>query len=157
MAYYAHYHDILTFPVVPAAPTDYADKVTITDPFVMKTGKRFWQIQSTLEMSGLESSGQGARDGKSAQNVVTLQHPGTPKNMVAWIEENKNNDLVLIIVHIDGTMRVIGSPGLPASIEEFNIPSGLAVADSRHVNATIRSIGRVAPFYENVIPLTEAA
>jgi hypothetical protein len=156
IAYYALYHDIETFPAVPAAPADFAEKVTITSDFVMKSTKRFWQIQSTLEMTGLDTNMQGERDGRSSENIFTLQHPGTPKEMVAWIEEYKNADLVFIIKHIDGVMRVIGSEGLPASLETFTIPSGMAVADSRHVNATIRSIGRIAPFYEGAIPLTPA-
>lgn len=156
IAYYALYHDIETFPKVPDTPANYAEKVTITDPFVMKSGKAFKQIQSTLETSGLDTSGVGERDGKSAENLLTLQHPGTPAAMVAWIEEHKNSDLILVIQHIDGAMRVIGSEGLPANIEEFNIPSGMKVADPRHVRATIKSVGRIAPFITSPVPLTAA-
>lgn len=156
-AFYALLEDILTFPVVPPTPTDLSDSVTITDDFVMKTGKKFWKIESTLETSGLDGSMVGERDGRSAENMLDLQHPGSNKSFIGWLEENKNRNLVLIVEEIGGSFRVIGSPGLPASIEKATFPSGKKVADAKKIEVTIKSIGRIAPYYEGTIPITPAA
>ena len=63
---------------------------------------------------------------------------------------------MFIVEHIDGGKRVIGSDGLPASIDSVSLPSGIKVADSRHIQMTVKSIGRIAPFYEATIPLKES-
>jgi hypothetical protein len=155
-AYWALYTDILTFPKVPVAPTTLAEKVTIADPFVMKQGKRFWQFQSTLLTSSLDGEGVGERDGRSAENKVTLKRVGNEAEVIGWVEQVKNSDLVLIVSHINGNKRVIGSEGLPASLEKFTIKSGGAVKDEISVVAEFMSVGRIAPFYTAAVPLTPA-
>jgi len=154
--YWALYTDILTFPKVPAAPAVLADAVTIASPFVMKTGKRFWQFQSTLLTSSLDSEGVGERDGRSAENKITLKRTGNEAEIIGWLEQVKNSDLILIATQISGSRRVIGSEGLPASLEKFSIKSGAAVKDEISVTAEFMSVGRIAPFYTAAVPLTPA-
>jgi hypothetical protein len=156
-AYWTLYHDIATFPKVPANPTTLAEKVTIADPFVMKTGTKFWQFQSTLLTPFLDSEGVGERDSRSAENKLTLKRAGNEDEILGWIEQVKNSDLVLIVSHINGKKRVLGSEGLPASLEKFTIKSGGAVKDEISVTAEFMSVGRIAPFYTAAVPLTPAA
>jgi len=157
-SYYALYHEIATFPVPPTrdVATTYAELKTVTADFVFNTGGRFWKFQSTLEKSNLDGEAQGERDGKSSKNIVTLQHPGISAQMLGWLEEHKNSDLVLLTEDLDGKLRIVGAPGLPAGITDFKTPGGMAVADPKHVQITIESIGHLAPYYEGTIPLTPA-
>jgi hypothetical protein len=157
IAYWTLYRDILTFPKVPADPSSFAAKVTIVDNFVMKSGKKFWQFQSTLLTPFLDSEGVGERDGRSAENKITLKRVGNEADIIGWLEYVKNTDLVLIVEHIGGSRRVIGSEGLPCSLEKFSLKSGAAVKDEISVTAEFLSVGRIAPFYTGTIPLTPAA
>lgn len=155
--YYALLQDILTFPKVAPAPTDYAASVTVSADFVMKTGKKFYKFQNTLEKSSLQTTSAGERDGRSAENMYNFQHPGNKPQAVAWLEQNKNSDLVCIVEDVaTGFKRILGSEFLPASFESFEVTSGDAVSSEKVVRGSIKSVGRVAPFYTGTIPLTAA-
>lgn len=155
--YYARHKDIKTWPAVVAAPATYKERVTADGDFVFETGACFKRFQNTLEKSSLESQGVGERDSRSAENLYNIQHPGNKESVIGWLEEMKNEDLVVVVVDVaSNTKRILGSEHLPASFESFNVTSGMAVADEKRVIATIKSIGRIAPFYEGDLPLTPA-
>jgi len=155
--YWCLYHDILTFPEVPASPTAYDAAITIEEDIVMKTGKKYQKREGTLEANGLDFNIVAERDGRSAENIHTLQHPGSNPKLQGFLEWHKNSSLVFIAQHIDGTMKLIGSPGLPASIDTGEGKGGLKVADSRHIKFTVKSVGRIAAIYKGDVPLTPAA
>lgn len=155
--YYARVNDILTFPAVPDTPTSYADKVTVSDDFVMKTGKAFKSIYCTLEKGELKSEMQGGRDGKSFMNMADFYHPGTSPDLLGFMETIKNEDVVILVKEITGQVRIVGRADLPANLESATGTSGKAIADEKGFTFTVKSIGGIAPVYTGVYPVPVGA
>ncbi len=154
--YYARVSEILTFPKVPVAPTTFAEKVTVVDDFVFDTGGRFYPLRGTVEKNSLDSNSQGEPGSLSAENPLMITHKKVSPTMIGFLEECKNDDLVLLATTIDGQTRIIGSENLPAMMQEFKVPGGKAVADPRNVEVTFKSVGRTAPWYTGAIAITPA-
>lgn len=154
--FYARLSEISTFPKIPDAPANLAEKVTITDDFAFNTGGRFYKLQGTVEKNSLESSSQGESGSLSAENALVITHKKISATMLGWLEECKNDDLVLLATDLAGQIRVVGSEHLPAMIMEFKVSGGAAVADARNVTLTVKSVGRIAPFYTGTISETPA-
>ena len=154
--YYAPLADVATFPAVIAVPTNFDEKVTVSSDFVMQSGKQFFQIYGTLEKGSVISTLVGERDGKSFENMAKFVHPGNKPYLLGFLEYLKNTNLVFIVKELDGQMRIIGSEDLPAKIDAAESTTGEAVADLKHIEITVKSIGRIAPVYTGTVPLTPA-
>lgn len=158
--FYARMNDIKTWPTAnddPATQTDFESRVTLTGPFVMETGKKFGQIEVTLEKSMLDSNGVGAQANSSAENIVKMFRYGAERALIGWIETFKNDDLVVIVEDLQGNLRVLGAPGLPAVIlPDWKIVGGDAISTEKYLEINVKSVGRIAKFYDAEIPLTEA-
>ncbi|SDK35255.1 hypothetical protein SAMN05421823_102532 [Catalinimonas alkaloidigena] len=160
MHYYCALDDIDTFPAIaatPASATSAAELVTVADDFVFKSGKCFKEFYCTLEKGNMKSTLVGERDGKSAENTVTLFHPGNKDYLLGMIEYLKNTNLVVLVRELDGQIRIFGSEYLPANLDVAESDSGTKVADLKGITVTVKSIGRIAPIYTGAIPLTPAA
>lgn len=146
--YYCLKDDILTFPAVAATPTTFASRSTLVGDFTMKQDRFFKRIYCTLEKGKVVSTQVGPRDGKSYENKATLFFPGNTPTMAGFLEALKNSRVVLVLRQMDGTMVVLGSDKVGAEIDAAEIDSGQAIADGRGATYTIRSIPRIAPFYD---------
>jgi len=158
ICFYARIHDILTWPTAKAeeAPT-LEERVALVGEFIMKTGTKFGQFEITLEKGALDSKGAGSAGNSSAENLLKLFRYGLERNILGWIETYKNDDLVFIIEDLQGNHRVVGAPGLPAQImPDWEVLGGDAVSSEKYVQINVRSVGRIAKFYDGTIPLTEA-
>jgi hypothetical protein len=155
--YYARVEDILTFPVPPANPTSFAQKVTVASDFVMKTGKSFKSFYCTLEKGELKGELQGPRDGKSWINMGDFFHPGNEPSVLGFMETIKNEDVVLLVKELNGQVRIMGAPNVPANLETATGTTGKATADERGFTFTIKSINGIAPVYTGVYPVPVGA
>lgn len=157
-AFYCAFNDILTFPNPPNAvvANTFSEFVTITAPFVMRTGRRFWTMQATLLTPQFESNLVGERDARSFENTYSFKRRGIEAEMLGFMQFCKNTDMVMIIQRINGVFHVIGSPGLPASIETGQIMTGAAVSDECALTFSVKSVGPPPFIYTGAIPLTPA-
>lgn len=161
--YFGLASDVLTWPGETAAPATYAENVEQTSEVVMKTGKRMWYIQMTIERpNGLKSESAGSVGSLSAINTLRGQKAKINSSSVGWLEEHKNDDLFLIVEGINGQQRFIGSKDLPAKFRKFIVDGAETVDGDVMLDFEIASLGRIAKFYGTVaaplaIPLTPAA
>jgi hypothetical protein len=152
--YYARLDDILTFPVPPNNPATFAAKVTAVGNFVMKPGKAFKSFYCTLEKGELTSEMVGgARDGKSFQNLAAFYHPGSSPSLLGFMETIKNDDVVVLVKELNGQIRIIGQPDIPANLDSASGKTGMAVADEKGFTFTLKSIAGIAPVYTGVYPV----
>lgn len=153
--YVALIADILTFPR-PLTTTGAGDSVTVSDPFVFKTGKCFAKLYSTLEEGELQDDAQGARDCQSQMVKGTLFFPGSDAPAVEVADKLKNSSLVFLIRENNGQLRIVGSPELPAMVK----PSGKVgkkTSDSKGTTYPIEAPSNTPPFiYTGDVPLTPA-
>ena len=155
--FYARARDVEDWPTVPATMATLADKVTLEGNFVMKTGKRFGFIEGHIEKNNFTHSGAGQVGNSSAANQLTFYMYGTDPDVLGWIENFKNDDLVLIAEDLQGNFRVYGADGLPAQImPDWQEVGGASVADEKFIQINFRYVGRIAKFYSGTIPLTAA-
>jgi hypothetical protein len=161
--YFALHKDVLTWPSLAATPTTYAEKTTYTTPFVMKSTKRFWEIDLTTNKdNGLDSESAGSVGSLSSINKLRGLSARISPAIVGWIEEHKNDELVFIVEELDGQLKVVGDEGLPAMFESFMVQGGGKVGDDKQATFAITGPGRIAKYYGTVavplaIPLTPAA
>jgi hypothetical protein len=155
--------DVLTDATFAGSPTTYAAKVTNDATLAMKTGKRMWELQVTIEKdNALDSESQGEFGSLSAKNVIRGVQARVTADMAGWIEEHKNDELIFIVQELSGQLRKVGTLDLPAMIESFKITGGGKVSDAKNVSFNIFNVGRVASFFGTVatplaVPLTPAA
>ena len=159
IVYFARRADILTLPTVPEAPTTYAESVTIADDVVFQTGKKWERFQNTLETPAFTENIVGARDSKAFEGMLTLQAAGSADgNVLGFIGEHVNDDLIFLARHTDGTLRLIGSDGFAAVNEEGEMTSGNAIADETYSRFVFKTVGVApSPIYTGAITETPAA
>lgn len=154
--YVSRLSDILTFPTVVAVPTTYAERVTITADVVFQLGKCWKKLQLTVRKSFLDGASAGERQSKGAINSFEGYIAKVTAELMGWVEEHKNDDLVFCIPMLDGTVRLLGSEDLPATIETWEAKGGADVNDPKYMMFKAEAVGRIAPFYEGDISLTPA-
>ena len=97
-----------------------AELVTISDSHTFNTGYGFIQVTATMKTGNLESKSAGDLDGKVKNDVVSFAIAGSKASQLAFEKDNLNEDLILLITEIDGTVRQIGSAEIPARMETTN-------------------------------------
>lgn len=156
-AYYAFAEDIdVPFPEPDPAATDLAASVTVTAPFTMKSGKKFWLLDADLDAPDLVSESQGNLNNLSASNKYTFRKSGTSKQLVGWLNANLNRPIVLVVEDRDGHRRQLGENGIYAKVESFQENSGKVVGDDKFIEFVVYAPGGLPYFYEGAIPLTPA-
>lgn len=155
--YYAPINDILTFPSLPAVPATLAEEVTISDPFVFKTGKKFLKVYSTLDTGKIDDKSVGEFDGKSFEHIFEFLFPGSRAEALALIRKMNNTNMVFIASEANGQKRIIGSLGFPAKMSLSDVTTGSKTADRKGTSIKVESRGVTpAPIYTGVIPLIAA-
>jgi hypothetical protein len=157
--YFAIAEDIETWPT-------YTPKVTATTPeelmnytgdFVMKTGKRFFKGYCTHGTGEVKFDAIGPIDGKSFKHSIEFFRPGMDAKALAWLDLNKNANLVFLGYDKDDTLLTVGSEKMSAKFESGAGTTGKSGEDSKGATVTFFSeLASPPKAYTGTIPLTEA-
>lgn len=155
IGYYALISDIETFPELPTNPSSAAEEVTLDGSFVMKAGKYFHKLYTTMETSEIKDEVQGEIDGQSFKHSAEIFFPGTSTEALAFAANVNNSSMVFVFQEASGTnWRVIGSVAFPARCKA-SFTTGKATADRKGMTMEIFSYGYTpAPLYDGVITLS---
>lgn len=157
--YFALAEDILTWPTysTKAAAATYDELMVYTGIFVMKTTKRFFKGYFTLNTGEVKWDSIGPIDGKSFKHTFELSRPSADAKSLAWLDLNKNANLVIIARDKDGEIRVVGSEFMSAKLESSAGTTGKSGEDLKGDVITFFSELESPPkFYPGAIPLTPA-
>lgn len=155
----AAYHDVLTFPALPAltGATASGDYVSVgAELFVMKSGKKFQKWEGSLEKNSFNTKYAGSRGAKSPENTLTLINNAVNKELIGWLRANRNRKLIVAYRPLGETQYVfLGHEGLPAEINDasFDIPG--EISGEKMTMIEIRSIYH-HPYYIDSLPFTPA-
>ena len=145
--YYALRSDIETFPTLAANPLTNSERAKLIGNYVMKSGKYFRKLYCTLETGSVVSTQVGERDGKSYENIATLFFPSDSTTLRGFLEAMKNSKIILLVRQLDGSMLALGSEYISAELSANELTTGSQITDRKGATYSIRSIGRIAPFY----------
>lgn len=112
--HFARHADFATFAKPAANPQDADDQFVIATAHVMKEGKKFNQMYSTVDTGELESGSNGEIDGKSFKPTFKFFYPGSKKDALAFANRCKNDKFIVIVSLSDGTTVQIGDEYFPA-------------------------------------------
>jgi len=151
--YYAprSWFDYVPEPTKHDKATNASEVVTITESFVLKSGKFWLPLYCTLESGELKSKLAGERDGMSYENTASLFFPGSKKEGAGWFETMKNTSFYLLVREYEGHLRLVGSFFYPAFIPEGEHTTGKEVTNRKGFSYSVQSKGRYAPYYEGDI------
>lgn len=156
--YIAAHSDILTFPAEPAegAATETLGK--LTGNFVMRPGKRFFEIRATEETGELRYEEIGDRDGMSVKQILDLFHPQMKALLIGWIEKTLNTKVVIIVTSREGVMYVLGSQHIGAQRSAGSGTTGKTSDNRKGSNMLWECYGHgPCRVYQGSVPLTEAS
>ncbi|AWW31848.1 hypothetical protein DN752_17870 [Echinicola strongylocentroti] len=156
----ADYNDVESWPALPTltGATESGEYVDLgAEVFTMKTGKKFFQFEATLEKNAFNSALVGARRAKSFENTLTIAKSGVSKQLFGWLRANRNRPLVVAFKFLGETDQYtfIGYKGIPAEVEEATSETPAEISGEKMTSITVRSI-YYPPFYIDEVPLTEA-
>jgi hypothetical protein len=145
--------DIETFPEYKTT-TGVGDSITLDGNIVLKTGKRFAQLEVISETGKLTETEVGVVGSQVFQSQFEFKLPKTIASD-EWLDANPNSCMVFVIEDKDGNQRVIGNDKVPATRMAAVGNNGPALADEKTWAITIMdNTGRIAPYYEGVIDVT---
>lgn len=136
-------------------------KLDITVDIACKVGKQFYRVYHTSETGKHDAALVGERDGKSSENMIEFNHPGSKEAVAEFVRKIANTPCV--VIYTDGAYkRVMGlhnadiatttlSLEIPAYIEQANYTSGTKYADKKGTTFQIKQGGHPALFYKGDI------
>lgn len=161
--YYCFVDDIDTWPdgMSPdfIAAAGFGALVTIaeSDPFVMKTGKCFYEIPCTLEEGQVKSTLVGPMDSPGFENTAAFSNAGNNEPLRGYIGYTANVEQVILMKENNGTVKIIGTQGYPARLVTGEHTNGGKVSDGNIIKHSYKSCSSVpCPTYLAPIPLTPA-
>lgn len=155
---FAVHSDILSFPELPGNTGSLEAIATIDNPYIMNTGKRFWEIYVTLEKGKGDLKVVGERDGKSFEAMVSGKYPDVDAQILGLLKAITNENVAVIWEDQKGRFWTIGfDPDVPAELVTGEGTTGEKIADSKGVTITFRGIGDAIYAYDAAIPLTPAS
>ncbi|PKK35552.1 hypothetical protein BWI96_16770 [Siphonobacter sp. SORGH_AS_0500] len=156
--YYCFESDIKTWPTLPSkdATTTFEQRVTLTDSFIMNTGKKFNKFQFTSDLPSVESELVGPAKGKSWSNTLKGAVRSTSAQVKGFLDATKNGNMIFIVIGLNGEQEVIGWKDKPAMVTSGKLASGAKADDERMTEFEINATGKPAFNYTGTIPLTAA-
>jgi hypothetical protein len=94
-------------------PSRNARGVLISEDIVFKAGKSFVELYATRDKIKIDSTGEGDLDQEGAKKVVEGMHPGLYQEVLEFAEDNKHEDLVILVRRCDGDTILLGDCGNP--------------------------------------------
>lgn len=140
--YYALQADILTLTApAPGGTPALGDLVTVTEDIVMKSGKKFYSVYSTLDTGQVEDKMVGSFDCKSYESSFSFNFPGTQAAALELIANFANSTMVFIATEADGTHRIIGGQIIGAKLEDGSTTTGKKTSDYKGTMLKVTSRG----------------
>ena len=157
-AFLGLYHEVDSFPALPADPATDADLVTLAGDYTMKLEKHFVRIYVTPRTFGMEAENQGEIDGKSFVQKGTFFYPGGKEESVALARKLNNARGILIGIDPNTGKRVqMGSKEFPCHFSP-KLNFGSEPTSRRGLTVEFEADGFLpAMFYPGAIPLSEGA
>jgi hypothetical protein len=147
--------DILTFPALKTT-TGVGDSITLDGDIVLKTGKKFAQLEVISESGKVTETEVGMVGSQVFQSQFEFKLPKTIASD-EWLDANPNACMVFIIEDKDGNKRVLGNDKVATTRTAAVGTNGPALTDEKSWAITIQdNTGRIAPYYEGVIDQTGA-
>lgn len=152
--YVAYAADVETWPTLPNLSGTQEQQAALVGDFVMKVGKSFKRIRTTLDTGGVRSEEQGEVDGISYKHMAKFFKSGMNKKDIGFLSVTKNTGLVFVVPNSNGTRLVVGSKAFPARRQTGGFTDTGETTQARNGSeVTFFSYGNTpAPVYEGNIP-----
>jgi hypothetical protein len=140
--YFINHSDVETHPVFPKIEdgTTLASLATVTTDVVLKLLKKAFQVYCTLEKGAGTSDSQGEMDGMSFKNALKFVIPGNKANADGFARYAKNGSFYILYFELDGSARILGTPGYPAKMVSAPGTTGEKTSDFKARTFTFQSV-----------------
>jgi hypothetical protein len=156
--YLIDFRDVEKHPKFPKIDTSAGTKqtlaqlVTVPDDILLKSGRKAFRLQCTLEKGAGTSDSQGEIDGMSFKNGLKLLIPGNKANADGFARYAKNGSFYLLYFELDGSPRLLGNPGYPAKMMSAPGTTGEKTSDLKGRTFTFQSVwSGPAPIFEGAV------
>jgi len=151
--YIAAVRDILTIMKPVAVPTTLEAYVEITTAHVMKTGKKFTKVYSTMDTGEIDDEMQGDRDARSLKSTFKFRTPGQNSELLGFMTQAKNDRFIVLVPLADGKLRQLGSEQFFAEMAG-KLMTGKNSSGYRGIEGEITCFGPAYLVYTAAVPLT---
>ena len=140
--YFIDQRDVATHPTFPKIETSttLAELVTVDDNIVLKALKKAFSVEVTLEAGAGTSDSQGEIDGMSFKNGLKFLVAGNKANSDGFARLAKNGSFYVVYAELDGTIRLLGTPGYPAKMMSAPGTTGEKTSDRKSRTFTFQSV-----------------
>lgn len=146
--------DIDVFPGrLPFNAASPGDSITLDGPIVLNALKKFAELEMITDSGKVMHKQVGAKGFENYNNEFSFK---AKKTVAAdeWFNNTRNSCLVIIVTEKDGTLRVIGTKDVPASMTASEGTTGDGSETEKVWTCTVMdTIGDVAPVYTGTIDL----
>jgi hypothetical protein len=126
--------------------TALADHVNaVTGDIVMKTGKRFFKLESKRDSAELSYVGEGNAGSRSFKDALEVYHPGFRASLLGFGSATQNKKLVFLVLTKTGDWYLLGDKDEGVEHETFDSRSGKASTDDNGANMIFSRTGVNAP------------
>jgi hypothetical protein len=142
---------------VQSIPAPGADGVTIDQPIVLKSGKRWASVYMTRDTGAVMDKPVGEMDGRSYENELEFFHPKVRAEVIKLQQLFTNGGFIFVVKDGNGIQRLIGSIDHPAYSIDGGGNAGKAPKDRNGVSFKFSAAcATPAPIYGSVISLAPA-
>jgi hypothetical protein len=140
--YYVDHNDVVQHPTFPKIEdaTSLEELATVSTDLKLKEGKTMKRIKVTLEAGAATSDSQGEIDGMSFKNALKFLLAGNKANADGFARYAKNANFYLVYFELDGSPRILGTPGYPAKMVSAPGTSGEKTSDRKSRTFTFQSV-----------------
>jgi hypothetical protein len=136
------------------ATTGTGDSITLDGDITLLATKAFAVIDVIPDTGKVTNTPEGSRTGRSYTNKFDFKLDYSA-GALEWVNENVNVPMIGIVEQKDGSLRVLGEPGIPAFLEASEATGGDAPGSEASIICQLMdSVGEVAPFYTGAIDVT---
>lgn len=157
--YYVDHNDVETHPTFPKIEDcdTLAELATVSTDLKLKAGKSMNRIKVTLEAGSATSDSQGEIDGMSFKNGLKFLLAGNKANADGFARYAKNGNFYLIYFELDGSPRILGTPGYPAKMASAPGTTGEKTSERKNRTFTFQSVwSGPAPIFAGKVTATAA-
>ena len=149
--------DILTLPDIQRDPNQASTNIevnTIVDDILFDVDKGFIEVYSTKDTGKLTYESVGGKDGKMLMGKFEAFYPGDDNEASAKVKILKNNQLVILVEEMDGTIKLLGSVKQYADLDSFSKTTGnISGEEVRGFKLEFQQYEVWEMFYEGIITL----
>lgn len=131
-------------------PAVTADGVTVTADIVLRPGIVAGEIYVTPKTQEGKITTDGDIDMKGSVQVFTASHPGDSTDIASFIEQYKNEGLILLVPHASGAVRVYGWRNNPLFLSDELVNGATGV--THQLTFTSSYPANVPYYYQGAMP-----